>query len=201
MGALLVYDICNRNSFEHLRHNWVEQIKEFGHPKIYLILIGNKLDCVNDTDKKRAVSIEEGCEFAKEIGMSYIEVSALSGLNVDIAFRRIIYSVGSLLPPVKVHLDHLALPVGWIVERRASEKDPVNPNGKGVQECLYINYWTGETQTTKPTAPAKDMLLYSYLRKPAPATPERDSISTTSSDEKVDKTKSFGTPVGKIEIE
>ena len=49
---------------------------------IITILIGNKLD----KKEERAVSKEEAMEWAENHNMGYIETSALSNQNVDMAF-------------------------------------------------------------------------------------------------------------------
>ena len=43
IGALLVYDITKRNSFENLI-KWLEEMRENTHNKMSIILIGNKVD-------------------------------------------------------------------------------------------------------------------------------------------------------------
>ena len=46
------------------------------------ILIGNKCDW----EEKRAVSVERGQELADELGISFMEVSAKTNINVEKAF-------------------------------------------------------------------------------------------------------------------
>ena len=43
IGALLVYDVTNRTSFENLVR-WLEEMKENGYSKMTIILVGNKID-------------------------------------------------------------------------------------------------------------------------------------------------------------
>jgi small GTP-binding protein len=38
LGAALVYDICNRDSFEHLKTHWIPQLRAHGHEGMKLIL-------------------------------------------------------------------------------------------------------------------------------------------------------------------
>lgn len=80
-GALLVYDICSRASFEHVKA-WYDRAKQLGGQDIEPILVGNK----NDMELDRAVSIEEGKSLAAELGIPFIETSALNGSNVEAAF-------------------------------------------------------------------------------------------------------------------
>ena len=54
-GALLVYDICRRETFEHLQ-SWLEDARHHS-PKMTIMLVGNKSDL---DGAKRAVTKEEG---------------------------------------------------------------------------------------------------------------------------------------------
>lgn len=79
-GALLVYDVDSKSSFEHVRQ-WYDRAKMLGGSDLECLLVGNKIDLAN-----RQVSFEEGSELAQELGVSFIETSALSGSNVEQAF-------------------------------------------------------------------------------------------------------------------
>ncbi|KAM7261050.1 hypothetical protein ACFE04_026525 [Oxalis oulophora] len=93
LGAVLVYDITKRQSFDHVAR-WVEELRAHADSSIVIILIGNKADLVDH----RAVPMEDALEFAEAHGLFFSETSALSGHNVDSAFLRLlgeIYSVAS----------------------------------------------------------------------------------------------------------
>ena len=82
-GFLLVYDITNRDSYENLGL-WIKLIRdECGHMPI--IILGNK----NDLEEKRAVTIEEAQDFAKDNKIDYIETSSKSGENIAKAINLI----------------------------------------------------------------------------------------------------------------
>lgn len=53
------------------------------------MLVGNK----SDLKDKREVKREDAIEFANEKHIGFIETSALEGLNVDIAFERVIAEI------------------------------------------------------------------------------------------------------------
>jgi small GTP-binding protein len=55
MGALLVYDITRRNTFENL-DKWLKELKNFAEEGIVTILIGNK----SDLRQFRSVKTEQG---------------------------------------------------------------------------------------------------------------------------------------------
>ncbi|KAK2079618.1 hypothetical protein QBZ16_002013 [Prototheca wickerhamii] len=80
-GALLVYDITRRETFEHLA-SWLEDARQHANPNMTIMLIGNKADLSH----RRAVSREEGEQFAKEHGLVFLETSAKTALNVEEAF-------------------------------------------------------------------------------------------------------------------
>ena len=42
-GILIVYDITDKESFNAVK-NWVEEVKKFAQPDVWMILIGNKKD-------------------------------------------------------------------------------------------------------------------------------------------------------------
>jgi Ras-related protein Rab-2A len=81
-GALLVYDVTRRQSFNHLA-KWLEEAKKHGIPRLVIMLVGNK----TDLGGQRAVSYEEGAEFARSHGLIFCETSAKTAENVDLAFH------------------------------------------------------------------------------------------------------------------
>ncbi|THU57476.1 hypothetical protein C4D60_Mb03t03930 [Musa balbisiana] len=82
-GALLVYDITRRETFNHLA-SWLEDARQHTNPNMTIMLIGNKCDLAH----RRAVSTEEGEQFAKEHGLIFMEASAKTAQNVEEAFTR-----------------------------------------------------------------------------------------------------------------
>lgn len=77
-GALLVYDITRRESFNHLSR-WLEEARQNGNPNMTIMLIGNK----SDLEHRRAVSTKEGELFAQENNLVFLETSAKSAANVE----------------------------------------------------------------------------------------------------------------------
>ena len=51
-GALLVYDIARRETFEHLA-SWLEDARQHANPNMTIMLVGNKADL----NQRRAVSV------------------------------------------------------------------------------------------------------------------------------------------------
>lgn len=62
-GALLVYDITSRDSFNALS-NWLRDARSLAGPNIVILLVGNK----KDLDAKREVTFLEASKFAQENG-------------------------------------------------------------------------------------------------------------------------------------
>ncbi|KAH9603912.1 hypothetical protein KSS87_017996 [Heliosperma pusillum] len=77
-GALLVYDITRRETFNHLA-SWLEDARQHANANMTIMLVGNKCDLAH----RRAVSTEEGEQFAKEHGLIFMECSAKTAQNVE----------------------------------------------------------------------------------------------------------------------
>ncbi|PIA19009.1 ras-domain-containing protein [Coemansia reversa NRRL 1564] len=81
VGALLVYDITRRDTFEHVT-TWLEDVRKHSNTETTIMLIGNKYDLA----AKRAVPYEEGSKFAEDNDLYFIETSAKTDDNVEKAF-------------------------------------------------------------------------------------------------------------------
>ncbi|KAK2547929.1 Ras-related protein Rab-8A [Acropora cervicornis] len=81
LGIMLVYDVTNEASFMNIT-KWMDKIAENANKEVAKILVANKCDL----DGKRKISQEAGESLADALGISYIEVSALSNRNVEEAF-------------------------------------------------------------------------------------------------------------------
>ncbi|CAG8462711.1 14122_t:CDS:2 [Racocetra persica] len=77
-GALLVYDITRRETFEHLLI-WLEDARQHSNSDTTIMLIGNK----SDLESKRVVSYAEGEAFARQHGLFFMETSAKTAENVE----------------------------------------------------------------------------------------------------------------------
>jgi Ras family len=80
-GALLVYDVTRRETFEHVL-SWLEDCRSHSSTDMVIMLVGNKCDL----DHRREVPREEGEAFAKEHGLLFVETSAKEAINVQEAF-------------------------------------------------------------------------------------------------------------------
>jgi Ras-related protein Rab-39B len=85
VGVLLVYDVCNHASFEHIPL-WLLEAKRHIEPyRPVFALVGCKLDLVNNGEN-REVSVEEAKTIAEQHDLIYVETSARTGINVREAF-------------------------------------------------------------------------------------------------------------------
>ena len=80
--AVLVYDITNRDSFEHIS-SWIEDCLSQSPKTVFMVLVGNK----SDLNEQRKVSTEEGQQMARNNNLIFFETSANSGENVDKIFE------------------------------------------------------------------------------------------------------------------
>ena len=87
-GSLIVYDITNKESFDHIEQ-WLSELKTHGEENISIILLGNK----SDLESNRQVTLEEGQKKAEFHKMAFMETSALNGDNIEKAFNELIGNI------------------------------------------------------------------------------------------------------------
>ncbi|KAH9770887.1 hypothetical protein WN944_019475 [Citrus x changshan-huyou] len=90
VGALVVYDITRRSSFDSVKR-WLEELTTHCDTAVGRMLVGNKCDL----DSIRDVSTEEGKSLAEEEGLFFMETSALDSTNVEAAFEVVIREIYS----------------------------------------------------------------------------------------------------------
>lgn len=134
-GALLVYDITRRSSFESAT-DWLHDLRQIAEEGIVVILVGNKRDLapastVDDTkaidkglakENQRAVTVEEAEEWCRVNGvMRYVETSAKSGEGVERAFLDVAEKIYENIEKGKYDLN----------DRRSGVKGPGAGGGGG----------------------------------------------------------------------
>ena len=93
-GALLVFDISRRSSFDSVTA-WLSDLKQIAEEGIVVILVGNKSDLASHSTNleggnKRAVTQEEAEAWCRREGVvRYVETSAKSGEGVERAFLEV----------------------------------------------------------------------------------------------------------------
>ncbi|XP_075880385.1 ras-related protein Rab-26-like [Nelusetta ayraudi] len=83
-ALLLLYDVTSKTSFDNIQA-WLTEIHEYAQEDVVLMLLGNKADATHG----RVVKREDGERLAKEFGVPFMETSARSGLNVELAFTAV----------------------------------------------------------------------------------------------------------------
>ncbi|GAB4327580.1 MAG: hypothetical protein Kow0069_34510 [Promethearchaeota archaeon] len=96
MGALVLFDVTNRESFEHVP-NWLEEVRE-NVGEIPMVLVGNKADLVGE----RQVTFQEGKAMADQFGMFYLESSAKTGEGVGDCFGVLAALMIGIEPPAEL---------------------------------------------------------------------------------------------------
>jgi Ras-related protein Rab-14 len=83
-GALLVYDVTRRSTYQNLSTWLSDARRHLTNPNTVIMLVGNK----TDLGPQRQVTFEEASKFAEENGLIFIETSAKTGENVEETFLR-----------------------------------------------------------------------------------------------------------------
>src|SRR3990167_186868 len=105
-GFILVYDCCDRESFEKCQ-DWIREIERFCRGNEKILIIGNKCD----RQSMKVVLEEEGKELAKGIQALFAETSTLQSINVE-------WVVAALINDILHGLEEKKI----IVEQRAANK-------------------------------------------------------------------------------
>lgn len=131
VGALLVYDISRRLTFENIGR-WLNELQTHSDMNVVTILVGNK----SDLKDAREVSTAEGKSLAEAQGLFFIETSALDSSNVAVAFQTVVKEIYNILSRKVMQSQEL------------QKKDSGRlANGKTV--VLKADENQGETQATK----------------------------------------------------
>lgn len=88
VGALLVYDITKRQTFDNVLR-WLRELRDHADSNIVIMMAGNK----TDLNHLRAVASEDAEGLAEREGLSFLETSALEALNVEKAFQTILLDI------------------------------------------------------------------------------------------------------------
>ncbi|KNB46831.1 RAS-like protein [Blastocystis sp. subtype 4] len=91
VGALMVYDITSRSSFENVE-GWLSELRQHSEGDMVVILIGNKCDLAN----QRCISTEEAIAYAEKHNMAFIETSAYDKTGIDAAFTTVLKEIYEL---------------------------------------------------------------------------------------------------------
>ena len=92
-GALIVYDITRKNTFDNI-DKWITDLKLNGDKNICIIILGNKSDLID----KREINKNDGIKKAEMYKTAFLETSALNGSalngdNISKAFDELIEQI------------------------------------------------------------------------------------------------------------
>ncbi|UYV69018.1 hypothetical protein LAZ67_6002036 [Cordylochernes scorpioides] len=81
MGILVMYDVTNMESFNHLTY-WFLNVQENASPDVVKVLAGNKCDATN----LRVVEYDKGKKIAEAFDLPFFECSCKQNINIQEAF-------------------------------------------------------------------------------------------------------------------
>ncbi|KAJ2155425.1 Ras- protein Rab-18 [Coemansia sp. RSA 1935] len=88
-GVILVYDVCNRESFEHL-DSWMEELNTYCTTSdVVKMVVGNKID----KESERQVTRKEGAEYARKHQTLFLECSAKTKIGVQQAVEELVSKI------------------------------------------------------------------------------------------------------------
>ena len=90
-GAILVYDITEKNTLENLENIWIPELISSVSSSVQMILVGNKSDLKDDPEySSNIISTEEGMNCARKNATLFVEASAKSSEGVKNAFEELV---------------------------------------------------------------------------------------------------------------
>ncbi|XP_054713992.1 ras-related protein Rab-8A-like [Uloborus diversus] len=84
MGILVMYDVTNMDSFNHLSY-WFRNVEENASPDVVKVLVGNKCD----NSSLRVVEQEQGRKVAESCDVPFFECSCKEDVNIDEIFMTV----------------------------------------------------------------------------------------------------------------
>ncbi|CAE8636765.1 unnamed protein product, partial [Polarella glacialis] len=96
-GAVMVYDVTKQTTFRNCS-TWVTEVREGASPDAVIFLVGNKVDLVEQDPSSRQVYHDVAAEFARQHGLMFMEASAVTSLNVNEVFEKLLEEVYAKAP-------------------------------------------------------------------------------------------------------
>ncbi|CAM9652431.1 unnamed protein product [Heterosigma akashiwo] len=84
-GIIMVYDVMNKESFEHVSA-WLSEVNRYANEGTCKLLVGNKSDRAEEAPDARQVAAEEAKKYADDLGIPFMKPAQKSASNVEEAF-------------------------------------------------------------------------------------------------------------------
>ncbi|KQK10572.1 hypothetical protein BRADI_2g54950v3 [Brachypodium distachyon] len=92
VGALLVFDITKRQTFDNVQR-WLRELRDHADANIVVMMVGNK----SDLNHLRSVPEEDSQAFSEKESLSFLETSALEAINVEKAFHTVLSEIHQIV--------------------------------------------------------------------------------------------------------
>lgn len=125
-GALLVYDVTRRSTYQNLSTWLSDARRHLTNPNTVIMLVGNKTDLA----KQRQVTFEEASKFAEENGLIFIETSAKTGENVEETFLRTARKIYENIQAGSLDLNPQQSGVHFVKPGSAAKPEPSSAGSK-----------------------------------------------------------------------
>ena len=124
VGVIVVFSFNNHKSFEGLEE-WIADARNYCHPKVRILLVGNKIDL----ESERTVSKAEIEQFAKYHKLEYVETSAKTNTNVKEVFHKAARNVFQSVVTNEIHLGPQNEGVNVDIKKREMERRQKEESG------------------------------------------------------------------------
>ncbi|PKA46101.1 Ras-related protein Rab11C [Apostasia shenzhenica] len=125
VGALMVYDITKRQTFDNVQR-WLRELRDHADSNIIIMLAGNKADLKH----LRAVSEDDARGLAEKEGLSFLETSALEAVNVERAFHTILTDIYQIISRKALAAQEAAATAGPPIKGTTINVAETNVNSK-----------------------------------------------------------------------
>ena len=82
-AIVIVYDVTERESFEHIE-KWLNEIDKYAKENVLKFLVGNKIDLFDS----RNVSFDEGKNISEKYNIMFFETSAKDNIDIQELFEK-----------------------------------------------------------------------------------------------------------------
>lgn len=95
-AGIIIYDVLKAESFASINTWVIDFFKQNGSGELPIVLIGNKIDLRSSLDQEEVITPDQGRNLADDLSTNskkpvyFMETSALTGENIDQAFKFIV---------------------------------------------------------------------------------------------------------------